>query len=102
MTPDAHLLSVPACARAHVPTSLSPTHAKSVPTYSHLLAGVSEVKGFAGSVLSGVGGTLKMTHGSSFDGPNEALAVEYPHLVEIYTKAGRAALLAVEARSARA
>ena len=51
---------------------------------------MSEVKGFAGSVLSGATRTLKITHGSGADGPNEALAVEYPHLVEIYTKAGRA------------
>ena len=49
---------------------------------------MSEVKGFAGSVLSGATRTLKITHGSGADGPNEALAVEYPHLVEIYTKAG--------------
>ena len=54
---------------------------------------MSEVKGFAGSVLSGATRTLKITHGSGADGPNEALAVEYPHLVEIYTKAGRAAEL---------
>lgn len=54
---------------------------------------MDEAKGFAGSMLSGMGSTLKMTNSADFDGPNEALAVKYPHLVEIYIKAGRAAEL---------
>jgi hypothetical protein len=61
-----------------------------------LSSGMGEAKDFAGSMLWGVGSTLKMTsprNSVDADGPNEALAVNYPHLVAIYTKAGRDAEL---------
>ena len=57
-----------------------------------LTTGMDEAKSLAGNIFEGVGNTLKLTSRDS-EGPNEALAVKYPHLVAIYTKAGRAAEL---------